>query len=142
MVQGRLLKPTHKAEEPLDMYLEWIEKLKRASKSRIVLVKHKSDADVLQSLGVKNLIYYTEPEEDLIQRIVGMKKECLLLIDADRPNNELSERIESRLQQEGIKVNTRFRKILFLSPFRELSGLLAYVHKHLTDTPRKHFGQL
>lgn len=133
-------KPKPAGECPIDKYQEWLNHLANASEERVVLVEHKKEAEVLKALGVRNVIYYQKPEQDLIDAIADMKKECILLLDADRPSNKECERLKTLLNQNGVKTNTRFRKVLLTSQFKELSGLLKYLHTHVADTPRKHEG--
>ena len=129
-----------RGEEEIDLYASWLEKLKTGSENRITLVQHKHDADMLTGLGVKNVIFYREPEEDFIEEVAGQGKEVILLFDANRPSNELAARVESKLQQRKVSVNPRFRKLLLTSKFKELGGLLSFLHKDVYDTPRKHEG--
>ena len=132
--------PQTQAEEPMDLYPNWLDNLRRASEFATVFVQHKHDADVLKSLDIKNVYYYQEPEFKIIEAIVEMGKECILLFDVNRPSNELCERMKSELEQRGVKVNPRFRKVLFTAQFKELGGLLKFLHTHVADSPRKHEG--
>ena len=118
-----------------DKILNWLRTLKNASKTRVVLVEHKSDADMLADLGIKNILWYLEPEYKLIDQLVG--KECILLFDVDRKSNSKCEKVKAVLEQNGIKVTTRFRKMLFTTEFKEVGGILAYLNKHIDTTPRK-----
>ena len=79
-------KPKPAGECPIDKYQDWIEHLANASEERIVLVQHKSDSEVLKSLGVKNVFFYREPEFDCLQEIIDSGRECILLFDVSRPD--------------------------------------------------------
>lgn len=133
-----------KGECKVDLYSEWLAHLKNASKTRLVLVKSKKAHDVLKRLGIKGTLYYNHPnfrpDYKLIDFLEEQGKEVILLFDADRPSNSACEKLKAKLQQNKIKTNTRFRKILFGCESKDLSGLLTYLHKHVADSTRKHEG--
>lgn len=137
-------KAQRKGECKIDLYSEWLAHLKNASKTRLVLVKSKRAHDVLKRLGIKGTLYYTHanfrPEYRLIDFLEKQDKEVILLFDADRPGNSACEKLRAKLQQNGIKTNTRFRKILFGCEQKSLEGFLKYLHGHVANTPRKHEG--
>jgi 5S rRNA maturation endonuclease (ribonuclease M5) len=114
--------------------------VRNASAKSTVLVQHKKDAEILRSLGVKHVYYYQEPEHQLLQAIADIRRPCIVLWDATRPGNAKCQRITDTLQKLGVEVNTRFRKFLFTTPFKALSGLLSFIHAHVYDSPRKHEG--
>jgi len=124
-------KPNPAGASDVDLYRDWIDHLKNASQDRIVLVHHKHDKDVLEGLGVKNIMYYKEPETQLIEDIVAQGKECILLFDAHRPTNTLCEHLRSELEKQGVKVSTRFRKVLFTGKMKELGGLLKFLNEQV-----------
>ena len=139
---SRKTNPDRRSGTAIDRYADWLKHVKNASRTRIVLVEHKKDKDVLESLGVKNVEYFkSSPEYALIEKIAESQKECILLFDADRPSNKQCERIKSELEQHGVKVSTRFRKILFTGKAKEIGGFLKFLHERVADTPRKHEGQ-
>ena len=123
----------------LDKLQNWLKTLTNASKDRIVIVEHKRDAERISFLGVKNVNWYRsrEPEYKMVERLQKANKECILLFDTDRPSNSKCEKLKALLQQNGVKVNTRFRKVIFTSEFNELSGLISYLKKQINITPRK-----
>ncbi len=125
-----------KGNQP-DKLHDWLQHLTNASKNCCVLVQHKHDADVLSSLGVNNVIWHAdgEPDYNVLDRIGD--KECILLFDADRPSNERCERIKQVLEENGIKTNTRFRKVLFTTEFKEVGAILAYFDNHIATTSRR-----
>ena len=132
-------RPTRRAEGKLDLYTNWLQNIKNASVGRIVLVKNVKAKRILESLKVKNVIVYTQmkPEYKLFDYLHKKKKEVILLFGADRPNNKLCEKLRGRMLQEKIKVSTRFRKPLFADDMKDIDGLLAFLHKHVADCPRK-----
>lgn len=129
-----------KGECDIDLCEDWIKHVRNASKNSSVLVNTKKAADILKSYGVQRVFYYQKPEYQLLETIAEMKKPCILLWDATRPGNTQCERIRSKLQNLGVRVNTRFRKFLFVTPFKTLNGLLAYIHKHVYRSQRTHLG--
>ena len=123
----------------IDKLVHWMDHVRKASKKCMVVAQHKKDRDFLKSLGCKNVVYYKEPEVDFIQSLVDTEKECILLFNGDRPSNKKCQRIRSELEQQGVKVNTRFRKIIFTEKTKSFSGLLKYVHQR-AGTERIHAG--
>lgn len=122
----------------LDLCTEWLDHVRNASRTHTVLVNSKKAAGFLKQFGVQRVFYYQEPEFQLLEAIAEMGKPCILLWDATRPGNAKCERVKQKLQNLGVTINTRFRKFLFTTPFKDLNGFLAYVHKHVYDSPRKH----
>lgn len=124
--------------ESVGVYVDWLNNVRNASKSRTVVVQHKRDAEVLKGLGVQHVFYVQEPYFRFIDAIVRLKRECILLFDGTHKGNSVCERVRSDLLQHGIAVNTRFRKILFTSPNKELGGLLSFLHKQVAVSLRVH----
>lgn len=133
-------RPTRRAEGKLDLYTNWLNNIRNASIGRIVLVKNVKAKKILEALKVRNVIAYTQmkPEYKLFDFLHKKKKEVVMLFGADKTNNELCEKLRGRMLQEKIKVNTRFRKPLFADDMKDMDGLLAFLHKHVADSPRKH----
>lgn len=123
----------------LDKLVHWMDHVRKASKKCMVVTQHKKDRDVMKSLGCKNVVYWKEPEVDFIQSLVDTEKECILLFDGDRPSNSKCEKLRAKLQQNGVKVNTRFRKIIFTESAKTFSGLLKHVHQ-VAGSERVHLG--
>jgi len=122
-------RPTKETE--LEKFISWIKHLRNASEDRIVLVQHKQDMEKLLELGVKNIVYLTEPHYKAVEQIAEKGKECVLLFNVDKRSDELCERIRAELMENGVKVNTRFRKLLLTTELREIRGILTYLKKHL-----------
>lgn len=127
-----------KKTESVSIYIDWLAHVRNASKRCAVIVGHKRDADVLASLGVQHVYYVQEPYFHFLDGIAKLKRECILLFDATHAGNVVCERVKSDLQQLGTTVNTRFRKLLFLSASKELGGLLSFIHKHVAVSARVH----
>ncbi|MEM4254341.1 MAG: hypothetical protein QXR48_03080 [Candidatus Woesearchaeota archaeon] len=131
-------KAKRKGSTDVDVYVNWLSHIRRASKDCAVVVSHKAEADILRQFNVKHVYYVQEPYFKFIDTLVKLNKECILLFDATHRGNVECEHIKSDLLQHGIIVNTRFRKILFTSANKELGGLLTFIHKHVAITPRTH----
>lgn len=127
-----------KGTKDIDAYVEWLKHIRSASRNCAVVVSHKAEADILRQFNVKHVYYVSEPYFKFIDTLVKLNKECILLFDATHRGNVECERVASDLLQHGIKINTRFRKMLFTSANKELGGLLTFIHKHVAITPRTH----
>lgn len=130
-------RPVPKGEVSLDKWISWLEHLRDASKTRIVVCQHKKECDLLKDLGCENVVYVTEPEYDFIQKLVDSGKECLLLFDTDRNSNKKCQLLRSKLEHRGVKVSTRFRKIFYTIPCRAVEGVWKYLHR-LIGSDRVH----
>ncbi|MBW2978426.1 toprim domain-containing protein [Candidatus Woesearchaeota archaeon] len=108
---------------------EFIEKLKQASKEKIILVEGKKDKAALESFGIKNIITLKKPLYVIIEDIVETKKECILLVDLDKKGKELYARISSKLKQFGVKIDNYFREFLFKTKLRQIEGINTYLEK-------------
>jgi len=123
----------------LDKLIHWMDHIKNASKKCMVVTQHKKDRDVLKSIGCKNVIYPTKPESVFVQKIIDFEKPCILLFDGDRKSNSKCQKLRSLLEQNGIKVNTRFRKIMFTQASKTVAGLVKHIHR-LAGSERVHRG--
>ncbi len=126
-----------KGESELDKFHSWIEHLKNASKTKIILVEGKNDQRALTSFGIKNIIYLKEPLYKVVESIAEENKECILLMDLDAEGRKLHARILNDLQANGVKVNTRFRKLLFATKIRNIEAIPRYIERQLTISLRK-----
>jgi len=112
----------------IDKLIHWMQHVKHASKKCMVVVQHKKARDFLKSFGCKNVVYPIKPESDFIQKLIDKEKECILLFDGDRNSNSKCQKLRAKLESQGVKVNTRFRKIIFTEKTKTFSGLLKYIH--------------
>ena len=113
----------------LDKCIHWIQHLRNASKKYLIVTQHKKDRDVLKSFKCKNVVYPMEPYEDFVDAIIITGKPVILLFNVDRPSNSKCAKLRALLQQNGVKVNTGFRKILFVEKTDSISGLLKMIHQ-------------
>jgi len=126
----------------IDMFSDWIDHIKNASKKNYVLVSNKRAKDTLEYLGIKNVLYLTnyQPRTDLYELIIQKPKDVILLLDVDKKSNSEAHKVKTQLEKIGAKVNTRFRKVILTSEFRTIAGLRKYLHKHVANSLRKHKG--
>ena len=108
---------------------EFIEKLKIASKDKVVLVEGIKDKKALELLGVKNIMTLKKPLYAVIEDIVEMKKECILLTDLDKKGREIYSKLASRLKHFGVNIDDSFREFLFNTKLRQIEGILSYLEK-------------
>lgn len=113
----------------LDKLMHWIQHLRNASKKYLIVTQHKKDRDVLKSFKCKNVVYPMEPYVDFVDAIIVSGKPVVLLFNVDRQSNSKCEKLRAILQQNGVKVNTGFRKILFVEKTDTVSGLLKMIHQ-------------
>ncbi|RLE38853.1 hypothetical protein DRJ17_02760 [Candidatus Woesearchaeota archaeon] len=116
----------------MGVFRDWVDHLRNASKDKIILVQYKTDKDELEQLGIKNILYLTKPEYKVIEQIASTSKECILLFNVNDKSNELCQKIRAKLEENGVKVNTRFRKLMFTTDMREIRGLIKYIRNKAT----------
>lgn len=127
------------ADVELDKFKNWVENLKSASETKTILVEGKSDKEALASFGIKNssILYLKEPLYQVVESVAKKSKECVLLMDLDAEGRKLQERLLTDLQANGVKVNTRFTKLLYTTKVRNIEAIPKYIERHLAQTPRK-----
>ncbi len=110
-------------------FYEHIDKIKKSK--TLVIVEGKKDKKALQSLGIKNIVELSKkPLFDIIEKISLKNKECIILTDLDKHGKELYGKLNSGLQQHGVRINNNFRNFLFKSTkLRQIEGLVTYIEK-------------
>ena len=121
----------------LDKFHNWIESLKNASKTKVILVEGKKDQRALEYFKIKSILTLREPLFETVEKIATTGKECILLMDLDAEGRKLHARLLSDLQANGVKVNTRFRKLLFGTRVRNIEAIPKYIEHQLTISLRK-----
>ena len=124
-------------ESELDKFHSWIDNLKNASETSIILVEGKNDKKALESFKIKNVYCLRGAIFQTVEFIASKNKECILLVDLDAEGRKLHARLLTDLQANGVKVNTRFRKLLFATKIRNIEAIPKYLERHLTLNPRK-----
>jgi 5S rRNA maturation endonuclease (ribonuclease M5) len=107
----------------------FIERLRKASEEKIVLVEGAKDKNALESLGVKNIMTLKKPLYAVVEDIVSSGKDCVILTDLDKKGKEIYARVSSKLKQSGVKVDNRFREFLFETRLRQIEGIISYLGK-------------
>lgn len=120
----------------LEKYNNWIKTLRNASKKHLIVCQHKRDKTALKTLGCKNVVHEFQPFVDFVDWIAATGKPVVLLYNTDRNSNAKAEKLLTTLRQHGVKVNPRFRKLLYVEPNRTVSGVLKAIAR-LAGTERK-----
>lgn len=91
----------------------------------LVIVEGRKDKNALNKLGIRNIIELNKkPLFSIVEEAAG-QKECIILTDLDRKGRELYGKLNSGLQERGVKVDNRLRNFLFKSTkLRQIEGIL------------------
>ena len=100
-------------------------------KNVLVVVEGKKDKKALQNFGIKNIIELNKkPLFEIIENISDNNEKCIILTDLDRQGKELYGKLNSGLQQRGVKIDNNFRNFLFKNTkLRQIEGLENYIEK-------------
>ena len=111
-------------------FLEQIEKIKQSN--ILVIVEGKKDRKALENFGIKNIIELNKkPIFEIIETIYSNNRECIILTDLDKQGKELYGKLNSGLQQFGVKVDNNFRNFLFKNTkLRQIEGLVNYMENN------------
>ena len=112
----------------------WIDQLKLDSVHKHVLVNEKRNKDTLEALGVCNVHHQIDESLPALDGLRQRNAECILLYDTDPSSNEVCSRMKAVLEGSGVKVNTRFRKVLFTENSPGLTSLLTMIHLGFEST--------
>ena len=108
---------------------EELEKLKQASKNKIIVVEGPKDKKALESLGVKHIIVLRKPLYLVAEYIEKSGKDCILLLDLDKTGKRLYSILNHDLNQFGVRIDNRFREFLFRTRLRQIEGINRYFEK-------------
>jgi 5S rRNA maturation endonuclease (ribonuclease M5) len=99
----------------------------------LVIVEGKKDKKALESFGIKNIIQLSKkPLFKIIEEISSKNKDCIILTDLDRHGKQLYGKLNSGLQQHGVRINNNFRNFLFKkTELRQIEGLATYMENNL-----------
>ena len=87
----------------------WADELKKSSK--LIIVEGKKDKSALETLGIKNIITFSNSSYHSIENIKA--KEVVILTDLDNHGKKLYSILKHNLQKNGIKIDRKFREFLF-----------------------------
>ena len=116
-----------------DKWVNWISALRSASRHRIVLCEKRQDAVALARFGVSHCTWLRVPEYEELEAIAMSRAECILLLNVNKHADHKCEQLRAELEELGVKVNTRFRKILFTTHAKEVSAIQTYLQKHVYE---------
>lgn len=106
-------------------YLELLDGLE-GIKDKVVIVEGKKDKVSLHSLGVKNVVSLeNKPLFRIIEELEA--EEVVILTDLDGEGRKLFSRLSHGLQRNGVKVDNKFRKLLFKTDLSHIEGLYTYL---------------
>ena len=123
-------------DSPIDKYKSWTNHLINASRQRIVLVDKKKDKDFLDDYGVHHVYWVKKPFFKAVDEIISEKKDCILLFSVSKKGNEFAEKFKTLLEQNGVKVSSRYRKFLFTEDANDICSLFKKM-MHKIGTPRE-----
>ncbi len=106
---------------------EHINKIRQSN--QLIIVEGKKDKKALQNFGIKNIIELNKkPLFEVIENISNNNEKCIILTDLDREGKELYGKLNSGLQQNGVKVDNSFRNFLFKNTkLRQIEGLVTHI---------------
>ena len=108
---------------------EFLKKLKKESKNKLVIVEGIKDKKALSSLGIRNIMTLKKPLYSVVEEIVISEKDCIILTDLDKKGRQLYSRLSSKLRQFGVNIDNSFREFLFKTKLRQIEGLPNYLEK-------------
>ena len=114
-------------------FSEHINKIKQSN--QLIIVEGKKDRAALEKFGIKNIIELNKkPIFEIIENISDNNKNCIILTDLDRQGKELYGKLNSGLQQHGVKINNNFRNFLFKNTkLRQIEGLATHIEKTIKN---------
>jgi len=105
---------------------EFVSKLKKSNK--LIVVEGKKDKKALETFGINDIYELKGPIFKNIEDISNQNKEVVILTDLDPEGKKLFSRLNSKLQEKGIKVDNSFRMFLFKeTKLRQIEGLTNYI---------------
>ncbi len=106
--------------------------LGRLKQAKLIIVEGKKDKQALSKFGIKNIFVLNGPLYKNIEEISKKAKEVVILTDLDKEGRKLFSRLNSRLQERGIKVDNSFREFLFKeTKLRQIEGIDSYIDNDL-----------
>ena len=103
-----------------------IQELKHDSENSLIVVEGIKDKSALNNLGIENIITLKGPLYEEIDKISEKTKEVILLVDLDKEGKKLYHTLKIGLENNGIKINDKFRNFLFKTNLRNIEGLVTY----------------
>ena len=132
-----MVKKQPRYESELDKFHSWIENLKKASETKVILVEGKNDKKALESFEIKKVYCLRGALFQTVEKIASLGKDCILLMDLDAEGRKLHAKLLSDLQKNGVKVDVRFRRLLFATKIRTIEAIPKHIERQLILNPRK-----
>lgn len=112
-------------------FSEHINKIKQSN--QLIIVEGKKDKKALENFGIKNVIELNKkPLFEIIENISNNNEKCIILTDLDKQGKELYGKLNSGLQQRGVKIDNNFRNFLFKNTkLRQIEGLETYAANNM-----------
>jgi len=113
--------------DELQELLNHIEKIKQ--RNIIVIVEGVKDKKALNSFGIKRVKPISRRAlYKVVEETAKNDKECIILTDLDKTGKRLFKLLNHDLNQNGVRVNKKFREFLFrYTKLRQIEGLRSYV---------------
>ncbi len=104
----------------------YIEKIK--SSEALIIVEGKKDKAALAALGIENTFSLDKwPLYKVVEHVSSKTKDCIILTDLDAEGRKLYAKLNSGLQERGVRIDNRFREFLFRhTPLRQIEGMDTY----------------
>jgi len=111
-------------------FSEHINKIKESN--TLVIVEGKKDRAALEEFDIINIIELSKkPLFEIIENISNNNENCIILTDLDKQGEELYGKLNSGLQQFGVKIDNNFRNFLFKNTkLRQIEGLTTYMENN------------
>lgn len=128
----------HDAQEALQLH-EFIAKI--IDDNSIVIVEGIKDKKALEDLGINNIIVlnkrplYAVVEKvatvyDKAKKLTRERISVLILTDLDTEGKKLYGKLNSGLQNFGVRIDNRFREFLFKNTkLRQIEGMVKYIRR-------------
>ncbi|MBI2523382.1 toprim domain-containing protein [Candidatus Woesearchaeota archaeon] len=112
-------------------FSEHIDKIKQSN--QLIIVEGKKDRKALENFGIKNIIELNKkPLFEIIESISHNNEKCIILTDLDKQGKELYGKLNSGLQQRGVKIDNSFRNFLFKNTkLRQIEGMETYAANNI-----------
>jgi len=98
------------------------------AKNKFVVVEGESDKAALKYFGFTNIIPLNS--SPLYKFVEGIKeKEIVILTDLDKEGRKIYGKLNSVLQQRGVRIDDSLRNALFRTQLRQIEGLPRFLEK-------------
>ena len=105
----------------------WLDKLKEEKK--LIVVEGIKDKRALSMFGLDNIYQLERKPLYMVAEDIAFKaKEVILFVDLDSEGKKIFGKLNSWLQERGVKVDNSFREFLFRNTvLRQIEGMPSYI---------------